>query len=134
MASLGPPLPELKMPEQPDVMGNISKLMMLRQMAGQQQLQQQQIQGAQQANQMQAQKVKDQKTVTDLYVKNNGNLDQTIADAAKSGVTPETLQALQLHSLDVKGKTLDLVTKQGALALQQANLMQGAHDTVAKAD
>lgn len=136
------PLPALggRPVEQPDLMGQYAKALALKQAMTQQQIQQQQIQAGdlenqqrQQALQMQAQKVKDQQTVTSLYVKHNGDLDKTIADAAKEGVTPETIQALQKHALDVKGQTMDLVSKQGAQALQQADLMKGAHEAVANA-
>lgn len=137
------PLPALGVqpPRAPDLLGSVGQALAIKSQMGQQQLQQQSLQTSQLANQqtqqaiqLQAQKVKDQKTVTDLYVKNNGDLDQTIADAAKAGVTPETLQQLQLHSIDVKGKLLDLAGKQGAEATRQSDLMQGAYQQVATAD
>ena len=78
--------------------------------------------------------MKDQKTVTDLFVKNNGDLDQTITDAAKQGVTPETIEALQQHNIQMKNQTLDLVTKNAGEAKRQADLIQGAYNTVEQAD
>lgn len=94
---------------------------------------QQGLQAMTMQNQVTAQQIRDSKLVSDAYVKNNGDLDKTIQDAARSGVSPDMLQKLQMHSIDVKSKTLDMVGKQGTVAVQQADLMQGAHDAVAKA-
>jgi hypothetical protein len=121
----------LRPPEQPDALGSLSKLMAMKSMVNQQQLQQSQLQSQQQEQQLRQQQINDQQIVRDAFLKNNGDLDKTLTDAAKGGATPQTLQALQLHALDVKTKTLDLVSKQGVEAKRQADLMQGAHDAVA---
>jgi len=95
------------------------------------QLQQQQMSDIQlqQAQQQQ----KDTETVKRAFMENKGDLDATIKTAAERGVSPQMLTQLQQHALDVKTKVADLVTKQGAIAQQQADLMQGAHDAVDKA-
>lgn len=95
-----------------------------------QQLRQQQIQGAQQDNQLKAQQLKDTQVVTQAFVKNHGDLDKTLQDAANGGASPQALQALQAHALDVKSKSMDILQKQGTIALQQADLSKGAHAAV----
>lgn len=75
----------------------------------------------------------DQKTLRGLYVKHSGDLDKVIADAPQAGVSPQTIQQLQLHNIDAKTKTADLVAKNSDLAIKQADLMSGAHDAVDKA-
>jgi hypothetical protein len=102
---------------------------MLQQQAGQQQVQQQRAIEIQNA-QMQQQ---DQIKLRGLFVKHQGDLDKVIQEAPQAGVSPQTIQQLQLHNVDVKTKTADLVSKQGANAATQADLMAGAHDAVAQA-
>jgi hypothetical protein len=102
---------------------------MLQQQAGQQQVQQQRAIEIQNA-QMQQQ---DQIKLRGLFIKHQGDLDKVIQDAPQSGVSPQTIQQLQLHNVDVKTKTADLVSKQGVNAATQADLMAGAHDAVLNA-
>jgi len=97
------------------------------------QLRKQQIQAANLENQQREQAVKDQQTILGLYQKHQGDLDKVIADAPAAGVTPNSIQALQQHQLQVKTQTADLVAKQGAEAARQADLMVGAHDAIDKA-
>ena len=130
------PLPALaaQPPQQPNLLGNVAQVMQIKSAQQQQALQQQTQQQNALNLQLQQQKVKDQKTVTDLFVKNNGDLDKTIMDAAQQGVTPETIESLQQHNIQMKNQTLDLVTKNAGEAKRQADLIQGAYNTVEQAD
>jgi hypothetical protein len=74
----------IQAPQQPDLLGQVAKLRQIQGMGQEQQLRAQQIE-------MQAQKLKDTKTVTALYAQNGGDLDKTVSDAAKAGVTPENV-------------------------------------------
>jgi len=125
---------QLRPIEQPDLLGNFAKLAQIRSLQQQQQLQQLQMQEAEQTIQKNQFAIRDKDIVTKAYVRNNGDLDKTIMDAAKEGATPDTIQQLQLHKLDVDQKNLALFKAKGENALIEANLMKGAHDTVDKAD
>jgi len=116
--------PQLIQPENP--MDQYAKALAIKGQVQQQQMGAIQLQQAQQAQ-------KDQQTLGQLMVKNKGDIDKVIQDAPDSGVMPNTILALKQHALDVKAKVADLVTKQGAIAQQQADLMLGAHDAVDKA-
>lgn len=119
-------LPALHVNPPADPTEGISRLVALKGMMQAQQLQGVDLQQKQLA-------LKDQQTLRDLYVKHSGDLDKVMADAPGAGVSPQTIQAMQLHVLDVKKKTADLVSQQGDLAVKQADLMQGAHDAVDQA-
>lgn len=126
MSSIPLPALGIKTPEQPNALETLRGIQQLQ--AGQQEQQQRKI--AIQNAQMQQQ---DQVKLRDLYVKHGGDLDKVLQEAPTAGVSPQTIQKLQLHSIDAKTKTAELVAKQGANAVQQADLMQGAHDAVDKA-
>jgi hypothetical protein len=113
----------IQAPQQPDVLGQVAKMRQIQGMGQEQQFRAQQIE-------MQAQKLKDTKIVTALYAQNGGDLDKTVSDAAKAGVTPETLQGLQQHAITMKNQALQVFKNQGEIALQQADLMAGAHKSV----
>lgn len=124
----------IRPPEQDDSTG---KLLQYLQMARQQQLlpgqlqqQQQQIQATGLENQQRQMALKDQQILRGLYVKHSGDLDKVVQEAPAAGVSPSTVQGLQLHALDVKTKTAALVSAQGDAAAKQADLMQGAVDAV----
>jgi hypothetical protein len=127
MASISLPALAVKPPEQqPNALALLQGIQGLR--AGQQEQQQRQIQI--QNAQMQQQ---DQLKLRNLFIKHSGNLDKVIQDAPQAGVSPQTLQQLQLHNIDVKTKTAELVKTQGENAQNQADLVAGAHDAVDKA-
>jgi hypothetical protein len=134
MASIPLPALAVKPAEQPDVLGQLSRLQALRSMQNQQQIQQQQIEAGQQENAAREQQLKDSQIISRAFVENNGDPDKVLKQAAQNGASAAALQQWQQHAMDIKGKAIDLVTKQGAAALQQADLAQGAHDTVMKAD
>lgn len=123
-------LPELKIPDFGETIQRAVALKgMLQQQAGQQQIQQQRAIEIQNAKMQQEDQIK----LRGLLIKHKGNLDNVIQDAPQAGVSPQTIQGLQLHNIDVKTKAMDLVAKQGANAQMQADLMAGAHDAVDKA-
>jgi hypothetical protein len=109
----------IRPPEQPDPLGQYQKAMSLKSlMLGQQAAQQeQQLRGIQVQQAQTA--LQDQQTVSRLFAQNNGDLDKTIADAAKAGVQPQTLTGLQTHALDVKTKMATLTKDQLANISQQ---------------
>lgn len=128
----------LRPPEQPDTLGQFAKLMQLRQMQqmlpGQLAQQQENLKATQLENQQRDIQNQERTSVMDAFKKANGDPDKTYEIAAQSGkVTPQTLLALKQSAIEMKSKTLDLVTKQGAEASRQADLMVGAHDVIDKA-
>lgn len=122
----GFPLPALHVNPPQDPAEGMQRILAMKGM-----MQQQQLQGVQLQQQQMA--LKQKQALQTLFVKHNGDLDKVIADGPQAGIMPDTLQQLQLHNIDVKTKTADLVSKQGENAVKQADLMQGAHDTVTNA-
>jgi hypothetical protein len=110
-----------------------AKVMSLRSLLGQQQIQQQNIQAGALQNQQTQMDVDSQRAFQRAYTEANGDPDKTTQLAAKYGAKPKDLLLWQGSVIDQKMKTLDLVQKQGDLAAVQANLMQGAHDAVSQA-
>src|SRR5882724_5187272 len=108
MGGVNIPLPALAAyrPEpQPDPLEQYARLVQLRSMAQSQQLQQGQLQLQQQQIQQNQRKMQEGEAVRQSFVANNGDIDKTIADVSRNRtVSPETLQALQLHSVDLKTK------------------------------
>lgn len=123
------PLPALHVeaPQQQDMLGNLQKLMMLKNAQQQQQMGQQEIQQRQMD-------IESQKALQKAYMDAGGDPDKTTQLAAKSGqVKPQTLLAWQEAATKIKAANLDLVLKQGEKAKLDADLMQGAHDAVDQA-
>src|SRR3989442_8646852 len=125
---MGIPLPALALqrPPQPDPLGEYGKIVALRSMLGQQRLQDLE------AQQKELQ-VRDQQIVRQAFVANNGDLEKTIMDAAKGGASPQTLQGLQQHALQMKnlmatGDELQLKNMQtrSAMLAQRANAVLDA--------
>jgi hypothetical protein len=127
------PLPALSIrpPEQPDMMANMSKLMMLKNALGQQQLQQQGLQTAQLENQQRQMDVDSTKAFQKAYMEAQGDPDKTAQLAAKYGAKPDALLSWKTAVNAQKIQAMDLVAKQGGEAKRQADLMQGAHDQIA---
>lgn len=124
MASLGPPLPELKLPQQPDPMGQISKLMALRSMMTQQQSQQQELQ-------IRAQQVKDQEATTaamkDWDGKDYGALAKSVL---QNGGSATAAQGVQQHGLTVNKTISDIAAQDAATGSKKLETFIGAHKTV----
>jgi len=76
----------------------VTRFMQMRQQDQQYQVVQQQIQATQRKQQ-------EGELIRQAFVRNDGDIDKTIAEASKNPiVSPDTLQALQLHSADLKQK------------------------------
>src|SRR6266851_10147660 len=116
------PLPALTAyrPEpQPDPLQQYARLVELRSALNQQQIQQQTIQ----ANQR---KQQEGEVIRKAFVANNGDIDKTITDAAQNpAVSPETLQALQLHSIDLKTKRMAASQAELNLRATQVDNLRG---------
>lgn len=99
------PLPALGIQAPPSAVDQFSKLLEMKSLLGQQQLQQQQLTGAEQENQMRAMQLEDQKTLQTIapdYVQKDQNgkvtgydFDGLEAGAVAHGVRPQSLAALQ---------------------------------------
>jgi pterin-4a-carbinolamine dehydratase len=107
--------------------------MQLRSALSQQQIQQQQVRAGQLANQQTEEQLKSQKAFMQAYSEAGGDIDKTIPLAAKYGAHPDVLIKLKEAALKAQTDNLDLLNKKGARALQEADLMQGAHDAVTNA-
>lgn len=129
------PLPALHVnpPAQQDPMAGLEKLVQLKSLMNQQQIQQQQVQAGGLENQQRQMDLDSQKALQKAYMESNGDPDKTTQLAAKYGAKPQALLQWQNSVLEQKAKTLDLVSKQGEQAKIQADLMQGAHDAVTQA-
>jgi hypothetical protein len=110
-----------------------ARILAIKNLMGQGQVQQQQIQSGALANQQAQMDVDSQRAFQRAYTEANGDPDKTTQLAAKYGAKPKDLLLWQGSVIDQKMKTLDLVQKQGDQAKIQADLMQGAHDAVAQA-
>jgi hypothetical protein len=110
-----------------------ARILAIKNLMGQGQMQQQQIQSGALANQQAQMDVDSQRAFQRAYTEANGDPDKTTQLAAKYGAKPKDLLLWQGSVIDQKMKTLELVSKQGDLAKLQADLMQGAHDAVSQA-
>lgn len=118
MASIPLPALQVRPPEQPaNPMDQYAKAVQLKSMLQAQQLQGQQVQQGQMA-------LDDQKKVRQAFMDNNGDIDATIKQAAKTGVSPQMLTQLQQHSIDIK-------TKMAALTKDQLGNFAAVHDNAA---
>jgi hypothetical protein len=133
MASIPLPALDVKPIQQPDPMGDVSKLLAMKSMMGQQQVQQQQLQADQLENQQRQMDLDSQKALQKAYKDANGDPDKTETLAAQYGAKPTALLDWRKAVTAQKLQALDLYTKQGDVAKQQADLIMGAHDTVAAA-
>jgi hypothetical protein len=146
---MGIPLVALSGQQQPGPIDQMGKAMELKSLLGGQQVQQQQIQAGQQENQMRSLQLQDQQTLRSLspkYVQKDSqgnvtgyNLDGLVSDASSKGVSPQTLQALQLsHAQAVKGladadkATLDNEATKNKMAYEVLEGIRGQADPVAK--
>jgi hypothetical protein len=127
------PLPALNIhaPEQgPGLLQQYAQMMGIQNAQQERQLRAQQIQGEQLQNQQRQINVADQTKLRDLYVKHGGDLDKVIKDAPGAGVSPQSVNALQLHNTDVKSKLADVDAKTLANEQAKADLYQGAYDAI----
>lgn len=105
MASIPLPALDVRPPQQPDPMGDVSKLMAMKSMLGQQQVQQQQLQAGQLENQQREMDLKDQQNMRSLapqFLKKDDSGKATGFDAdgyygalMGAGVSPSKIAAMQ---------------------------------------
>jgi hypothetical protein len=134
MGSFGLPALAIKPPEQPDLLGNIGKVSQLQNIAQQHQLGQQAIQEGNLKLKDAQRAEKDRQLYGSAFIESKGNSRKALDLAISRGVSPDfVMQAKDaIQKQDIQ--TADLVTKQGAAAAQQADIMKGAHDAVDNAD
>lgn len=133
MASIPLPALNIHAPEQPNLLSQVGQAMALKGAQGQQQLQQQQLANEQLQNQQQTMNLQSQKALMKAFQEANGDPDKAVTLAAKYGATPGDVLKLKMAGIEQQKQAIELVSQKGALALQQADAMKGAHDTVAAA-
>src|SRR5258708_3471564 len=105
MGSIPLPALDLKPPQQPDMMGDVSKLMALKSMMGQQQLQQQEIQ-------IRQQQVKDQQATTSAMKNWDGkDWDALTKSVLENGGSSTAAQAIQQHGLTIRKTVSDIAAQ-----------------------
>jgi hypothetical protein len=118
-------------------MGQVARLLQLKSLLQNQQFQQQQqplqIQQEQQTLQEQQLALQSRKAIQKAYVEAQGDPDQTVKLAAQYGALPKDVLDMKSAFIKQQTEAADLVSKQGANAKVQADLVQGAHDAVDKA-
>lgn len=133
MSTIPLPALDVKTPEPIDPLASFSRIQALRNMQMQQQTAQQESQVRSQQIESNQMDIDSQKALMRAYTEAQGDPDKTTSLAAKYGAKPQALLAWQNSVIEQKQKTLDLVSKQGDLAKQQADIMLGAHDAVDQA-
>lgn len=133
------PLPALgiRPPDQPDFLGEVGKVMQLKSLMAQQQMQPIQLENAKtelltrklQEKQLERDQA-DQAKIADLYTKNNGDLDKTLSDAARAGVQPSTVMKYQDFNLDRKKKINEVVASGNTNAIAMNKLEAQASGAV----
>ena len=117
MGSIPLPALDIKPPQQPDMMGDVSKLMAMRSMMNQQQEQQQRIQEQQQTIADQQATTTAMKAINPLDPKYKNDSDGYYADLSKSvldnGGSANAATGIQQHGLTIK-KTVSDIAKQDA--------------------
>src|SRR6185369_4934413 len=95
MGSYGLPALHVNPPEQPDLLGNLGKIMQLRNMQQQGQIGQQQLEAGQLENQQRQMDIDSQKAFIKAYQESGGDPQATAQLAAKYGAKPQALVAWQ---------------------------------------
>lgn len=108
-------VPPLQTFQQPGPLDQANKALQFRTMMGNQQLQQQQVAEGDIALQQKQQDMKDQQTIRQLFIQNQGDMDKTLNDAISAGVKPQTIQQIKSGIIEQKTKlaTLDKTTLEG---------------------
>ncbi|HZW05400.1 MAG TPA: hypothetical protein VFF58_00700 [Candidatus Nitrosotalea sp.] len=127
MASIPLPALDLKPVQQPDMMGDVSKLMALKSMMGQQQIQQQEIQKNQLALQDQQTLRESQK---DVDWTQPDAFDKWIGNAQQKGVSPQTLSSLALQRSQYQEQLAKTDTASLAAEKERNSQLQGHIDAV----
>lgn len=101
-------VPPLQTFQQPGPLDQAAKALQFKQMMGNNQIQQQNIQEGDIALQQKQQDMKDQMTIRQLFIKNQGDMDKTLNDAISAGVKPQTVQAIKAQHLETQQKLANL--------------------------
>jgi hypothetical protein len=134
MASI--PLPALSIQPQPqqDPLASLQKLMALKSLGNQQQLQQQQIQGSQQENDLRQLQLNDQQTLRqsskNLDWSQPDTFDKWIQNAQQKGVSPQTLSQLVLQRSQYQEQLAKTDTATLAAQKEANSQLQGHIDAV----
>jgi hypothetical protein len=124
MASIPLPALDLKPPQQPDVMGDVSKLLALRSMMGQQQLQQQELQ-------IRAQQVKDQQATTSAMRDWDGkDYDVLAKSVLDHGGSATAAQGVQQHGLAIKKAVSDIAAQDATTGSKKLETFIGQHKAI----
>jgi hypothetical protein len=134
MASIPLPALSINPPQQQDTLGQFQKLMALRSLGQQQQLQQQQIQGATQENQMRALQLQDQQTLREsakgLDWSKPDTFGKWISNAQEAGVSPQTLSSLALQRAQYQEQLAKTDTATLAAQKDANSQLQGHIDAI----
>lgn len=123
----GIPLPALSVhTEQPDVLSAYAKVAGIKSMLNQQQGQHLELQQKQLD-------LEDQQKFRQAFQQAGGDPDKTVQLATQLGVGPRTLTPYVTGIADYKKKVADATKVQQEVYANEADLMQGAHDTIAAA-
>ena len=127
MSSIPLPALDIRPPQQPDMMGDMSKLMTLRSLMGQQQLQQQQIQEGQ--LRLQDQQVL-RSSAKGLDWTQPDTFSKWITNAQQNGVSPQTLSQLSLQRAQYQEQLAKTDTATLAAEKDRNNQLQGHIDAI----
>lgn len=134
MSTIPLPALDLKNPQQPDMMGDVSKLMALRSMMNQQQGQEQRIQAGTQENQIRALQLQDQQTLREsakgLDWTQPDAFQKLIQGAQQKGVSPQTLSQLSLQRAQYQEQIAKTDTATLAAEKDRNTQLQGHIDAV----
>lgn len=134
MASIPLPALDVRQPQQPDTLGDVSKLMALRSMMGQQQVQQQQIQAGQLENQQRQLALQDQQTLRESQKGVDWTqpdaFEKWIGNAQQKGVSPQTLSQLSLQRAQYQEQLSKTDTATLAAEKERNSQLQGHIDAV----
>lgn len=133
MASIPLPALSIRPPETPSPMQTLGQIMQMRAMQQETQLRNQQIANAGLENQERALDLQSRQGMLKAYQEADGDLTKALPLAGKYGVSPKDVISLQQAAFQQRQNAMTELKTKGELALQQADLMQGAHDTVAAA-
>jgi len=134
MGAYGLPALHVNPPQEgPGPLEQYGQVARLRALMGQQQLQQAQIQAANTTNQEAQLDLQSRQAFMKAYTEAQGDPDKTMKLAAQYGADPQSTIQMKNLFLEQQTKALQYFTAHGDAAKRDADLMQGAHDTVTAA-
>jgi hypothetical protein len=130
------PLPALavKPPDQPDVVGGLSKLLALRNMQQDQQLKQAEIAASEQQQQLRDQQIKDQQATTSAMKAWDGkSYDDLSKSVLDNGGSATAAQNVQMHGLNIKKQVSDIAAQDATTGSKNLETFIGTHKAVGDA-